>query len=539
MNRFLKKELIAQIGYILSLVVLNMLLTLIVLAIPLIQGELVDVFVYSKSMRAFYRGLAWLIALTAVQLIVRYFATRLSWVKKEASILKLNQKILGRLFKSNTEQVIAYEGTYLHSRILQDSAVIIEFFYITVSTLASNLLLMFVASAILFSVNAYILLSLAVFIPVYLFIYWLFKEKLYAASKETIEAGDACFSVRNTCYRNYTEIKARKREEEAQKGLRVKESVLMACIRKNVLLNYVLSSVKIGTNATFQFLGFAIGGLAVLNGHMTLGVFTYVIQYFAMLLGTTEELLTVGAGYQKYKASLVRLNDVLHIQEDIDGEGVIDSVEAIEFNSLNYRYRGAERTLYRAGLTGTFESNNLYILLGENGVGKSTLFMLLTGVYGNRQLEGELSINGLPLEAIDTNYFRKNCVSIMLQQSTDIGLTVREYMSTVVLESVLEELLTQEAYKNVFKTPFFDLHEVWDKPFDVLSGGEKQLINLLACVSKKASLYLLDEPTAHVFPGLKRSVAILLEHLAESGTLVIVSTHEDALFSNAQSYRLG
>lgn len=330
MNRFLKKELIAQIGYILSLVVLNMLLTLIVLAIPLIQGELVDVFVYSKSMRAFYRGLAWLIALTAVQLIVRYFATRLSWVKKEASILTLNQKILGRLFKSNTEQVIAYEGTYLHSRILQDSAVIIEFFYITVSTLASNLLLMFVASAILFSVNAYILLSLAVFIPVYFFIYWLFKEKLYAASKETIEAGDACFSVRNTCYRNYTEIKARKREEEAQKGLRVKESILMACIRENVLLNYVLSSVKIGTNATFQFLGFAIGGLAVLNGHMTLGVFTYVIQYFAMLLGTTEELLTVGAGYQKYKASLARLNDVLHIQEDVDGDGVIDSVEAIE-----------------------------------------------------------------------------------------------------------------------------------------------------------------------------------------------------------------
>lgn len=172
-------------------------------------------------------------------------------------------------------------------------------------------------------------------------------------------------------------------------------------------------------------------------------------------------------------------------------------------------------------------------------MGKSTLFMLLTGVYGNRQLEGELSINGLPLETIDTNYFRKNCVSIMLQQSTDIGLTVREYMSTVVLESVLEQLLAQEAYKNVFKTPFFDLHEVWDKPFDVLSGGEKQLINLLACVSKKASLYLLDEPTAHIFPGLKRSVAILLEHLAESGTLVIVTTHEDALFSNAQSYRLG
>ncbi|HEX3021538.1 MAG TPA: hypothetical protein VHP81_04000, partial [Lachnospiraceae bacterium] len=144
MNRFLKKEISTQTRAIICNVFLNMVLTLILMSFPLLQGKLVDVFVYSKMMKEFQLWILFLIILTIAQIIIRYFISKINLLKKEKFTLVINQKILNFLLRRHTKQVLAHEPTYLHSRVLQDSAAVLEFYFNTVSDVISCFVVMLV-----------------------------------------------------------------------------------------------------------------------------------------------------------------------------------------------------------------------------------------------------------------------------------------------------------------------------------------------------------------------------------------------------------
>lgn len=459
-------------------------------------------------------------------------------LKKESFVLVLNQKILNFILRRHTKQVLAYEPTYLHSRVLQDTAAVIEFYFNTISNGINSLVVMLVALIVLYRVNGYILLSLVVFFPVYTFIYVMFKERIFISSKRVMEASNDCFSVRNNIYANYLEVKVRKRESEVKKRLKVKEDILMTSIKKNFLLNFTLSTIKIGTNSIFQFSCFAVGGIAVINGYITLGVFTYIIQYFSMLLNTVEDFFNLGTSYQGYRASLMRLNEILEIEEEPDGEVQLESIDSIELNNVNYKHHHEAPYLYSEGVNYTFNPNNLYTILGENGVGKSTLFMLMTGIYKDKNLNGDIILNGLPIHSVDMNHFREKCISVMLQQSFTLGLTVQEYISSFLSQRDLQRMLSVECYKAIFACSQFNIMETMEKNFDYLSGGEKQLINLFICLTKDASLYILDEPTSNIFPDLRGNIIQLLQHVVAEGKIIVASTHDKELVAKSIPYVL-
>jgi ATP-binding cassette subfamily C protein len=75
----------------------------------------------------------------------------------------------------------------------------------------------------------------------------------------------------------------------------------------------------------------------------------------------------------------------------------------------------------------------------------------------------------------------------------------------------------------------FNLRNIYDEKVDVLSSGELQLVRLLAAFGKEnASMYILDEPTANIYPEIRAAVIGLLKELAKS-KLVIAITHDDHL----------
>jgi ABC-type multidrug transport system ATPase subunit len=126
------------------------------------------------------------------------------------------------------------------------------------------------------------------------------------------------------------------------------------------------------------------------------------------------------------------------------------------------------------------------LLKGLNGSGKSTLIRSICGLQPI--LKGELKINGEILDKSNHNRIVKNACSVLLTSALMAnGITVQEYLD------LHENTLDPEELK--FLKASFEIDKLLSKKLDEISDGEKQKVLLVKTLSKKASLYILDEPT--------------------------------------------
>lgn len=155
------------------------------------------------------------------------------------------------------------------------------------------------------------------------------------------------------------------------------------------------------------------------------------------------------------------------------------------------------------------------MILGENGVGKSTLLKLLAGIEKCRK--GEILIDGKNLGTLE-----KFTVGYIPQfsEGQKFSLSVEE---VVGLGCKDKKIITQALERT-------SSSHLKNRAFDSLSGGEKQKIQLSRCLAQNAKLLLLDEPTASLDTDNKKMVVDILRSLtiSEIPTIIVV-THDKEL----------
>lgn len=136
-------------------------------------------------------------------------------------------------------------------------------------------------------------------------------------------------------------------------------------------------------------------------------------------------------------------------------------------------------------------------LIGQSGVGKSTLFNILSGIYtpdsGSVTLEGE-DITGKP-----------GLVSYMLQK--DLLLPYKTVLDNCALPLIIKgqkKKAAREAASELFKT--FSLEGCEDKYPSQLSGGMRQRAALLRTYLSSQGIALLDEPFSALDTLTKSSI---------------------------------
>lgn len=167
-------------------------------------------------------------------------------------------------------------------------------------------------------------------------------------------------------------------------------------------------------------------------------------------------------------------------------------------------------------------------LLGANGVGKSTLMLLLNGTL--RPHLGELIVLGRPLDYSRTGLqWLHRKVGIVLQDPDDqlFGATVEQDVAFGPLNNGIE---SPEARELVLKTlDSLGIAHLADRPIHELSLGEKKRVALGGVLILQPEIILLDEPTAGLdFVGIT-SMLELLGRLHRGGTTIVISTHDTDL----------
>lgn len=172
------------------------------------------------------------------------------------------------------------------------------------------------------------------------------------------------------------------------------------------------------------------------------------------------------------------------------------------------------------------QEGEFVVLCGPSGCGKTTLLRLLKkelAPAGRR--EGEIHFDGKRLEEWEER--------VLLEQ---IGLVFQDPDNQIVMDEVMQEIvfgLENLGYSNfemrkrvAEMVHFFGVEGLLRLKPSELSGGQKQLLNLLSVLLLKPRVLLLDEPTSQLDPIAAKELILMLERLnKEMGMTIILVEH--------------
>lgn len=296
-----------------------------------------------------------------------------------------------------------------------------------------------------------------------------------------------------------------------------------------------MSSGEIILQLIFQLILFINGGLSVISGNMTVGSFSVLFQYFNQLLGEVDEIFSILLGYESFRVAQMRINKLLSLKNEKDGEKVISSINSIKV--INFDILMHSRTpLFSKKLNCTFNKPGFYVIKGKNGIGKSTFLRTLMGLY-TPDKKGKILINNINIDLINKRKLRENNISCLFQDIPLPNCTVAEYVKN---EYTQNDNLDKDVFlEKVFYSSQFNINNVLNRKIDELSTGEIQLVKLYSAILKKeADCYLLDEPLANIYPELQSATLNLLREIAKTKLVIIIS--HDLQFAKAdKNIRIG
>jgi cobalt/nickel transport system ATP-binding protein len=196
----------------------------------------------------------------------------------------------------------------------------------------------------------------------------------------------------------------------------------------------------------------------------------------------------------------------------------------LEFERVSYTYSGSQRPAI-VDLSLSIPTGKRCALIGQNGCGKTTLFLLANGLYQPQQ--GKIRWQQQPMK-----YDRANLMKLRQQ----VGLVFQNPEQQIVATTV-EEDISYGLYNLGLPTPIvaervhralldFNLTELAQTPIHHLSLGQKKRVSIADVMVLQPELLLLDEPTAYLDPRHTRLLLNTLHQIHASGTTIVMATHD-------------
>lgn len=226
-----------------------------------------------------------------------------------------------------------------------------------------------------------------------------------------------------------------------------------------------------------------ITGYQVYAGTLTVGGLYAVQLLVSNLWGPSEQLIEIKNDYANVKPMILSISNFLERKEAADGDREVNSVVLQDYVSLDKD--GKEINL---PLCVRLDEKGLYVVRGENGVGKTTLLESLLGY--TRRYKGHIFVNGEEIQPGQVNRF--------------IYIPAKPYIS-----------------------------QFYGEGNNRLSSGQQKRLQIRLALASQGSAYLFDEPTNYLDAESRRE--LLDEILAKAKeSIVVIVTHDDAALAHLQ-----
>lgn len=286
------------------------------------------------------------------------------------------------------------------------------------------------------------------------------------------------------------------------------------------------SMVQVGFMAGYA-IAFLWGVFGLKDGTVTFGMMAAFLQLVAQIQRPMVDLSRQIPAFIRVFTSTERLAELADLPLEERGGAVrLDGCLGVSISHLTYSYPGSCRKVFD-DFSHDFSPGSLTAIVGETGVGKSTLIKLILALF--KPSGGEIRFYNVRQRVAASPLTRCN-LSYVPQGNTLVSGTIRDNLLMGNPDATDDELraaLHTAAADFVFTLPE-GMETVCGEQGSGLSEGQAQRIAIARGLLRPGGILLLDEPTSALDDETER---LLMQRLAErlKGKTLIMITHRETI----------
>lgn len=203
----------------------------------------------------------------------------------------------------------------------------------------------------------------------------------------------------------------------------------------------------------------------------------------------------------------------------------------IEFQNINFKYKNHTTNILN-NFNLTIDGNNKILgITGTSGIGKSTIVKLLIKLYN---YNGDILIDGINIKNIDADYIRKSIIYVN-QNAKLFDIKIIDNIlygcnnMTNECYKHLNYIMTFEKINNLYKN--IDFSKNAGLSGENLSGGQRQVINIINGLIIPSKIVILDEPTNALDNNLKHDVIEIIKYFKKYKKCIIIISHDSDIYN--------
>lgn len=389
-----------------------------------------------------------------------------------------------------------------------------------------NVLSITLCLGVILSINSIICFLIVFFIILYIILFRFMKSPLSKAKERYKEISAFYFSmlqeqlIKTRIIKIYNLFTFFKQRLDVSFNSFFKESLT------NLKLNFLFQSSDTIITMVSQIILFLVGGTLILQGSLTIGMFTLLSSYFNNLIGSTKYFINLGNDYLDCQVSENRILEILDIKIEKNGNKKISSIDTICLNNITFKLSNNNIiNNFHCSLKKRFA----YKINGLNGKGKTTIINLILGLYISAY-EGTIKINNSNIEDLDLYYLRDHLISYIAQEPMYFKGNVIENLTfdnSYVDFASISKYINLLNFKKLQGKNCKELYStIINENFSNFSSGEIQKLMIIRELIRDRDVLILDEAANSLDKQSKVNFCNLLKSIKQQKIIIIVS-HDD------------
>ena len=267
------------------------------------------------------------------------------------------------------------------------------------------------------------------------------------------------------------------------------------------------------------------GASEVIRGALSLDSLITFLGCLALAINPMNQITQIYSVYQRGLASAKRIFEILDteptIKEFPSAKEMPPIKGEIKFEHVYFTYDKKETVLEDINLV--IKAGEKVALVGESGVGKSTMVSLIPRFYD--PVSGRITIDGEDIRKVKIATLRRQ-ISIVPQETILFNTTILENIRYGKPEANKEEIIKAakkaNAHEFIIKLKDGYNTRVGERGAK-LSGGERQRIAIARAILKNPQILILDEATSNVDTRTESLIKEALARLMENRTTIIIA----------------